>query len=223
MESCTLRANGNCSWRCLNGRETLRSCVRSFPRPPWVLGRRPSLTATSRRAGLWRPPAARATSANQNRLSSPYLTLHWSWMLNDFAFGQLASTCRSSGNFMSPYFSISLATLYRPAPTAELAFDREGRHAKVRQGVGVLSHQDSCRSGGELGRTLRRDFLRLRRRNHLGARRDHDVGTWLRQVRSLVGLRLFYRRRRVDHIWLGDWYRLVGLHRSVLLGGPSGG
>ena len=163
-----MRANGNCSWRCLNGRETLRSCVRSFPRPPWVLGRRPSLTATSRRAALWRPPATRATSANQNRLSSPYLTLHWSWMLNDFAFGQLASTCRSSGNFMSPYFSISLATLYRPAPTAELAFDREGRHAKVRQGVGVLSHQDSCRSGGELGRTLRRDFLRLRRRNHLG-------------------------------------------------------
>jgi hypothetical protein len=47
----------------------------------------------------------------QNRLSSPYLTLHRSWMLCDFAFGQFASTCRSSGNFMSPYFSMSRATL----------------------------------------------------------------------------------------------------------------
>ena len=64
-----------------------------------------------------------------------------------------------------------------------------------------------------LGRTLRRDFLRLRRRNHLRSRRDYDVGTRLRQVRTLVGLRLFYRRRRVDHIWLGERYRLVGLHR----------
>ena len=59
--------------------------------------------------------------------------------------------------------------------------------------------------------------MRLRRRNHLGARRDHDVGPWLRQVRTLVGLRLFYRRRRVDYIWLGDRYRLGGLHRSVFL------
>jgi hypothetical protein len=44
-------------------------------------------------------------------LSFPYLTLHWSWMLNDFAFGQFARICRSSGSLASPYFSMSFATL----------------------------------------------------------------------------------------------------------------
>jgi hypothetical protein len=46
-----------------------------------------------------------------NRLSSPYLTLHLSWMLCERAFGQLARICRSSGNFASPYCSMSLAML----------------------------------------------------------------------------------------------------------------
>jgi hypothetical protein len=49
-----------------------------------------------------------ALANHESRLSSPYLTLHRSWMLADFAFGQLASTCLSSGSLASPYFSISL-------------------------------------------------------------------------------------------------------------------
>ena len=50
----------------------------------------------------------RPTADHESRLSAPYLTRHRSWMPCDFAFGQLASTCRSSGNFMSPYFAMSL-------------------------------------------------------------------------------------------------------------------
>jgi hypothetical protein len=60
-------------------------------------------------------------------------------MLCDRAFGQFAKICRSSGNFASPYRSISLATLYRP-PAAGLALDQQGRDEKVREGVGVVFH-----------------------------------------------------------------------------------
>ena len=88
----------------------------------------------------------------------------------------------------------------------------------------LLSAIGLCRSASAmLSRTLRRDLLRLRRRNHLRSRRDHDVGIRLRQVDTFVRLRLLYRRRRMNHIWLGDRYRLVRLHRSVPLGGPSRG
>jgi hypothetical protein len=49
------------------------------------------------------------------------------WMLRDRAFGQLASTCRSSGNFMSPYFSMRRATLYRPRrPQGSHSIERVG-------------------------------------------------------------------------------------------------
>ena len=85
--------------------------------------------------------------------------------------------------------------------------------AGAAEGVGAATMGLYRSASAILGRTLRRDFLRLRRRNHLRSRRDYDVGTRSRQVRTVVGLRLFYRRRRVDHIWLGDRYRLVGLHR----------
>jgi hypothetical protein len=94
------------------------------------------------------------------------------------------------------------------------------RHPFVCRGCGKAEAAHRSLSGSaKLGWTLRRDFLRLRRRNHLGAWRDHDVGTRLRQVDTLIRLRLLYRRRWVDHIWLCDRYRLVGLHRSVPLGG----
>jgi hypothetical protein len=71
--------------------------------------------------------------ANQNRLSSPYLTLQRSWMLCDRAFGQLASTCRSSGNLASPYFSMSRATLYRPRrPQGSHSIERVGTRKSER-------------------------------------------------------------------------------------------
>ena len=72
-----------------------------------------------------------------------------------------------------------------------------------------------------LTRPQGRDFLRLRRVNHLGARRNDDVRAWLRQVGTLVGLlRLFQRRRRTNHVGLCHWYRLVwlrGRHTSLFL------
>ena len=73
---------------------------------------------------------------HERRLSGPYLTRHRSWMLWEFAFGQLASTCRWSGNFASPYCSISRATSVVTAPAARLALDRQRRHAEVRGGCG---------------------------------------------------------------------------------------
>jgi hypothetical protein len=61
--------------------------------------------------GLWRSPMTPAISRSREPAVLAYLTRQRSWMLNDFAFGQLASSCPSSDNFISPYFSISFATL----------------------------------------------------------------------------------------------------------------
>jgi hypothetical protein len=49
-------------------------------------------------------------ASHEGRLSGPYLTFQRSWMLWDRAFGQFASTCRSSGSLASPYFSLRRAT-----------------------------------------------------------------------------------------------------------------
>ena len=70
------------------------------PRRP----RRRSLPASS-----W--AGCRPTADHESRLSAPYLTRHRSWMPCDFAFGQLASTCRSSGNFI-----IGLQSVLPPVP-----------------------------------------------------------------------------------------------------------
>ena len=59
--------------------------------------------------------------------------------------------------------------------------------------------------------TSRRNFLRLWRRNHLRSRRNNDVRSRLGQPGTLVGLWLFHRCGRADHIGLGEGCRLVGL------------
>ena len=79
---------------------------------PWAKAEPARLAG--RRAGLRRSltyDIRAASRDHESRLSSPYLTRHRSWMLCACALGQLASTCRSSGNFLSPYFSIRRATL----------------------------------------------------------------------------------------------------------------
>jgi hypothetical protein len=81
------------------------------------------------------------TMANhESRLSSPYLTLHWSRTLNDFALGQLARTCRSSGNYIAVLLD-QLGDVVAAAAAARLALDREGRDEEVGEGVGVVSHR----------------------------------------------------------------------------------
>jgi hypothetical protein len=55
------------------------------------------------------------------------------------------------------------------------------------------------------------NFLRLWRRDHLGSRRNHNVGAWFGQVGTLLGLRLFQWRGRTDHVRLGNGDRLLGL------------
>jgi hypothetical protein len=54
-----------------------------------------------------------------------------------------------------------------------------------------------------LTRTPWRDFLRLRRANHL-TRRNNNVRSGLGQLGALVGLRLFLRCLRPDYIRLRD-------------------
>src|SRR3984957_15845731 len=61
----------------------------------------------------------------------------------------------------------------------------------------------------------RGNFLRLGRGDHLGRRRNHNVGAGLGQVWTLFGLRLLQWRRRSDNVRLGNGYRLLGL-RSCL-------
>jgi hypothetical protein len=56
----------------------------------------------------------------------------------------------------------------------------------------------------------RRNLLWPWRRNHFGSRRDHHIGTRLRQVGAFLGLRLFRRRGRPDHIRFRNGYRFFG-------------
>ena len=57
----------------------------------------------------------------------------------------------------------------------------------------------------------RGNFLRLGRGDHLGRRRNHNVGAGLGQVGTLFGLRLLQWRRRTDNVRLGNGYRLLAL------------
>ena len=71
------------------------------------------------------------------------------------------------------------------------------------------------RVGSRAGRVTnaspgRRNLLWPWRRNHFRSRRDHHIGTRLRQVGASLGLRLFRRRGRPDHIRFRNGYRLVG-------------
>ncbi len=112
------------------------------------------------------------------------------------------------------------------------------RHTKAKERRGETAKDETegkrpCRrpsarerprgSPAVLGRRLGRDLLRLRRSNHLGARRNHDVRTRLGQVGTLLGLRLFPWSWRTDHIGLrnGNWlFRLwLGRHRTQTQGG----
>ncbi len=69
----------------------------------------------------------------------------------------------------------------------------------------------SYRKGrGRLARRCRRHFLRLRRRDHLGPWRNHDIRPRLRQIRALLWLRLLQRSGRADYFGLGNGFRCAG-------------
>jgi hypothetical protein len=61
-------------------------------------------------------------------------------MLNDFDFGQLASTCRA-------VLFDQLRDVVAAKPPAGFALDREGGDAEIREGVGVIAHGSGFRSG----------------------------------------------------------------------------
>jgi hypothetical protein len=88
-----------------------------------------------------------------------------------------------------------------------IAVTRGDRRARCE----CLGRSDDAPKTPPSGRTFGRNFLRTRRRNHLRARRNDDVRARLGQAGTLVGLRLFQRGGRVNHVGLGDWYWLVGM------------
>jgi hypothetical protein len=60
------------------------------------------------------------------RLSSPNLTLHRSWMLCDPAFGQSAKICRRSGSLVPAILFDQPSDIAAAGSTAGLAFDPQG-------------------------------------------------------------------------------------------------
>jgi hypothetical protein len=76
---------------------------------------------------------------------------------------------------------------------------------------GGRAHRAARRQIAPSDRASGRNFLRLRRRNHLRSRRNDDVRSRRGQPGTLVGLWLFHRCGRADHIGRGKGCRLVGL------------
>jgi len=88
------------------------------------------------------------------------------------------------------------------------------RHLSVEPSTASSSHRSAKPAGG------RRNLLWPWRRNHFRSRRDHHIGTRLRQVGASLGLRLFRRRGRPDTSgsgtgigWSGRGF--VGMMRSL--------